>query len=509
MSRASWSAAIPEGVAKTARHHLLRADRQEDLCFAIWYPSKGRSRQSALVHSLLLPRNGERHVHGNASFEPVYFERALAEAARLGAGLALMHSHPGGRAWQDISPDDIAAEQGNAGAVFGATGLPFVGLTIAGDSGWSARFWERVAKRQYARRDCATVRVVGECLKVTFMDRLAPAPSATEAQIRTVSAWGEQKQRDIVRLRVGVIGAGSVGGFIIEGLARTGFEDVMIMDYDIIELKNLDRLLFATRGDVGKPKAVIAADRARAVSTAGSFRAEPLEWAVYEEAAFRAALDCDLIIACVDRPWGRHVLNLIAYAHLIPVIDGGIFVRKNRSGELAAADWRAHTVTVGHRCLQCIGQYDPGLVELERKGLLDDPTYIENLSKDHPLRVRENVFAFSMSCASMQMLQALALVLDPLGQPNPGEQLYHFVGNHMESPVYAECHPECLIPGITALGDKCGFLVTGERPPNLLPQQEAHSTIPDRRGMLVRMWDFINCRLGIVRRVGARGERDE
>jgi hypothetical protein len=58
-----------------------------------------------------------------------------------------------------MSPDDIRAEQGNAGAVFGATGLPFVGMTIGSDRRWSARFWARTAPRTYARNDCATVRV--------------------------------------------------------------------------------------------------------------------------------------------------------------------------------------------------------------------------------------------------------------------------------------------------------------------------------------------------------------
>ena len=49
-------------------------------------------------------------------------DRTLAEAAAAGVGLALVHSHALGCGWQNMSPDDIAAEQGNAGAVFGANG---------------------------------------------------------------------------------------------------------------------------------------------------------------------------------------------------------------------------------------------------------------------------------------------------------------------------------------------------------------------------------------------------
>src|SRR5271169_5248159 len=96
--------------------------------------------------------------------------------------------------------------------------------------------------------------------------------------------------------------------------------------------------------------------------------------------------------------------------------------------------------------------------------MLDDPKYIETLPKDHPLKARQNVFAFSMSCASLQTLQMLALVLAPLDQPNPGSQLYHFVGGVMEEPTFGSCNPNCFFPSVIALGDTCGISATGVRP---------------------------------------------
>jgi hypothetical protein len=68
-----------------------------------------------------------------------------------------------------------------------------------------------------------------------------------------------------------------------------------------------------------------------------------------------------------------------------------------------------------------------------------------------------------MACASMQMLQMLALTLDPLGQPNPGAQLYHFVGNITEPPAFDLCHSECQFPSLVALGDDCGVRPCGPR----------------------------------------------
>lgn len=486
---------MTEEVACVARNHLLRADCQEDLCFALWYSSRGLHRQTALIQSLILPGKGDRNVHGNASFEPAYFERALGEAAAKGAGLALLHSHPGGQGWQGMSDDDILAEQGNAGAVVGATGQPFVGLTLAGDGTWSAQFWERTAPRTYSRAPCATVRMVGDRLCMSYNPVLAPRPRATDEQIRTISAWGEDCQADLVRLRVGIAGAGSVGGLMAEALTRTGFEDIVLIDFDYIERHNLDRLQYATKAEIGRLKIEVLAEYLRARATAARFDVHPVVAAVYEEEGFRAALDCDVLFSCVDRPWGRYVLNLIAYAHLIPVVDGGIAVRRNRLGRLAAADWRAHTATIGRPCLQCLGQYDPGLVQMEREGHLDDPTYIAGLAKGHPLKTRENVFAFSMSCASMQVLQMLALALAPLGRGNPGAQRYHFVGGSMEEPEFGSCHDECLFPLLIAYGDACGITVTGKRAESdQCDTDEKLSNSPRWRemtSMLGRIWKAI------------------
>jgi len=463
MSRVAHSVAMTEAVDATARAHLLRRDGHEDLCFAFWYPSRGETRLTALIELLILPNPGERNVHGNASFEAAFLERALAEAASTGSGLALLHSHPLGCGWQGMSPDDVAAEQGTAGAVLGATGLPFVGLTLAGDNAWSARFWERTAPRTYTDAWCGSVRVVGNRLAMHYNSRLAPPPRPTKTQLRTVSAWGEETQADLARLRVGIAGSGSVGGFIAESLVRTGFEDVTLIEFDRIEEHNLDRLNYATGADVGRLKVEALARHLQPRATANHCRIDRIAAPVYEEEAFRKALDCDVLFSCVDRPWGRHVLNFIAYAHLIPVIDGGIRVSRNRLGKLAAADWRAHTATVGRPCLQCLGQYDPGLVQTEREGNLDDPRYVQGLPDDHPLKSRQNVFAFSMACASQQMLQMLALAIAPLDLPNPGAQLYHFVGGFMEQPVFGECTAECLFPTFIARGDSSGVVVTGER----------------------------------------------
>lgn len=459
----TYSAAMTEVTHQAAMKHLVRKDRQEDLCFGLWYPSQGATRLTALVRALIIPKEGERRVHRNASFTPEYFERALFAAAEANAGLVFMHSHLG-PGWQDMSDADIAAELGHAAATFAATGLPLVGMTIATDGAWSARFWERTGPGQYSRRWCETVRVVGDGLTITYNDALLPPPGFAEELKRTVSAWGEATQANVARTHMGVVGLGSVGQLVAEAGARTGMARISVIDYDRLEFVNLDRSLYGRREHAEKHafKVHIAASAMRQSATSRDFHVVRAIASVAEEHGFRAALDCDVLVGCVDRPWARSVLNFIAYAHLIPVVDGGIRANAHpRTGRLIAADWRAHTVGPGRACLACIGQYDPGLVPVEREGFLDDPAYIQGLPREHALRRNENVFAFSMDTASKQFLQMLALVVAPLGLPNQGQQMYHFVPGIMDAPTFRQCDERCPYPAQTALGDRSETVVTG------------------------------------------------
>ncbi|MDD5703373.1 MAG: ThiF family adenylyltransferase [Dehalococcoidales bacterium] len=455
-----YSVALTHSLHEEARKHLLRLDGQEDLCFALWYPSQGKKRLTALLHRLILPKKEDRIVEGNVSFLPCYYERAVAEAIKVNAGIAFMHSHPGS-GWQHMSSDDIKAETNLAPSTKGATGLPLVGLTLGRDGTWSARFWIKSKPKKYKRQWCANVRVVGSQLAVSYAEHLNPKPKFRKEQTRTISAWGEKKQAELARLRIGIIGAGSVGSIVAEALARMGIKEITLIDYDDVKTVNLDRLLHATKIDalLHRSKVYVLAQALRESATAEKFHATPFKRSVYEEEGYRAALDCDILFSCVDRPVGRSILNFIAYAHLIPVVDGGVRVETTREGKLKRADWKAHIASPGRRCLECLKQYDSGLVQTEKEGYFDNPKYIQGLADNH-LQGNENVFAFGLSVASLELLQMLMMVIAPLGISDAGSQLYHFVPGILDISNIKECDKNCPYPGLTAKGDSAGIKVT-------------------------------------------------
>ena len=139
-------AALTDTTHSLAKDHLLRHYRegrlQEDLCLGLWHPSRGRDRLTAILSDLVLPHPGEVHLHGNASFEGRYVTRAIKEARKRDAGLALLHSHPS-PGWQALSDTDITAERDEVAYPAQATGKPLLGMTMGDDGYWSARLWEK------------------------------------------------------------------------------------------------------------------------------------------------------------------------------------------------------------------------------------------------------------------------------------------------------------------------------------------------------------------------------
>lgn len=459
MTRAKHSVALTEATNEALQAHVLQHyrlnRRNEDLCFALFRPSQGRSRFTAIIEELILPSSEDRQVHGNASFNPIYFARVLSLALEKGAGIAFIHSHPV-PGWQDMSPDDVAAEELLAPRVFAATKLPLVGMTMGTDGVLSARHWVKNG-REYCRQWCETVRVVGQKLKVHYHPAL-PKIQYKEEFSRTLSTFGPAGQEAVSRIRVGCIGAGSVGGFIAEAVARQATEDLLTMDFDTVKPHNLDRLLYATARNVKEKKIDALSSHLIESATASNFRVEALDLSFTDDAGYLAALDCDVLFCPVDRPWPRQVANLIAYAHLIPVIDGGIGVRMTSEGHLRGAEWRAHIASPGEPCLECRQQYSPADVALERSGLLDDPVYVKGLPKEHFVNRNQNIFTFAMSAASLMMLQYLHLLGIPAASI-PIAQTYIFGTGMIGRSKLEKCYNNCLFPGLTALGDHCGLKV--------------------------------------------------
>ena len=442
--------AIHRQAAGLLLQHVRAGRRQEELCFALWRPGTGAERQSALVFEIIPPGDGERILHGGASFQPAYLTRSIRLALQNRCGLAFMHSHlsPG---WQGMSAVDVVAERDRIAPPARASRLPLVGLTLGTDGSWSARFWLR-GKRGFKRRSCEKVRVVGGGIRLTWDDTLRPPPERRPILQRTIDTWGARAQQDLGRLRVGIVGLGSVGCIVAEALARIGVSRMVLIDADQVEEHNLDRLLYAGVDDVGAHKVPLVARHLKRSATAADFEVDARVGWIQERPHYRAALDCDILFAAVDRPLPKDVLNHIAYAHCIPVVFGGIFAARKADGRIGQAAWSAVVAGPGQCCLRCDGQYTSSDVVMERDGSLDDPSYVHGGGQGDQERRNENVFPFSANAASYMVLEMIRQVVREDWWPATTKLHYSFVPNRL-STAHEQCRPHCSFKRNTAAGD--------------------------------------------------------
>ena len=78
---------------------------------------------------------------------------------------------------------------------------------------------------------------------------------------RTELIIGKDGVSKLNRAKVAVFGIGGVGSFVVEGLARAGVGNFILVDDEKVCLTNLNRQIIATRKTIGKPKVDVAKER--------------------------------------------------------------------------------------------------------------------------------------------------------------------------------------------------------------------------------------------------------
>lgn len=78
---------------------------------------------------------------------------------------------------------------------------------------------------------------------------------------RTELLIGKEGIEKLKDAKVAVFGIGGVGSFVVEGLARAGIGNFILIDDDKICLTNLNRQIIATRKTIGKYKVEVAKER--------------------------------------------------------------------------------------------------------------------------------------------------------------------------------------------------------------------------------------------------------
>lgn len=83
---------------------------------------------------------------------------------------------------------------------------------------------------------------------------------------RTRLLVGEDAFQRLTHASVTVVGLGAVGSYAVEGLARAGIGHLRLVDFDSIQISNINRQLYALDSTIGMPKCDVAAQRVKDIN---------------------------------------------------------------------------------------------------------------------------------------------------------------------------------------------------------------------------------------------------
>lgn len=133
---------------------------------------------------------------------------------------------------------------------------------------------------------------------------------------------GEEGQKKLLNAKVLIVGVGGLGSPIALYLAGAGVGCIGLVDDDMVSISNLQRQVLYSEKELGKPKAICAAERLSALNS--EIKVEPYSTRLTEDNAFDIIGEYDMVVDGCDNFATRYLINDICIQQGKPYIYGAI-----------------------------------------------------------------------------------------------------------------------------------------------------------------------------------------
>lgn len=392
--------AMTKRTHEMAFQYLFPDDGLEAAGVFLCNQGSGKYHQRLVVTEFLgLPHElSERHPNLVTWPFEAYFDPArITELDGSGQSIVTVHSHPGGES-RFSRIDDI-----NDRELFRSVNEWFDNDRVNGaaimmpDGSIIARAVNSVGKFQRF----SSVIVVGDTIQVW---KKTPRVASTAYGTKLSQTFGKGTLDRLRSMKVGVIGCSGTGSIMIELLVRNCVGELVVVDDDILEEKNLNRMVNSTATDARKKLPKVSAIE-KAVENIGLDTKLETYCALTDSPDVVSALvDCDVIFGCVDSAFGRYHLECLASAYLIPYFDLGVHIEADGTGDITAADAVAHYVHPDGGSLWSRGAYQIKQVTAENWQRSAPDHYAQQRSAGYLAAVGEEqpaVMSLNMQAACM------------------------------------------------------------------------------------------------------------
>ncbi len=366
--------------------HLFPGDGKEAVAIALCGRCMGSEEHRVIVHKIYpIPyqqcsvRSCERITWSTESLAPL-----LDQAAQRNLTVLKIHSHPSGFPEFSLVDDECDRELFATIHTWVGGDLPHVSAVMLPDG----KIFGRAIDAKINFTSLSVVKVVGDNLHFWYGEEISF--QTLDHSQRTTQFLGPATFEMFQKLKVGVVGYSGTGSPLVEGLTRNCVGSLVIVEPDIVEHKNRNRILHTTAKDADEQIAKIDIAR-RSVEAAGfGTQLITLRCNLFDSIeAIQAFAECDIVFGCMDSIDGRYLLNRLATFYSIPYFDIGVKLEADGQGGIDQICGTIHYLQPGKSSLLSRGVFSLEQVRAASLKRTDPAYYEEQVRSKYIIGVQE------------------------------------------------------------------------------------------------------------------------
>ncbi|MGE0278503.1 MAG: ThiF family adenylyltransferase [Alphaproteobacteria bacterium] len=395
---------LPHKIAGQLHQHLFPGDGLEAAALLLC-TSTGRRRPKLLGRDIIpVPYSDCVRKPDFLTWPGEYVEAAIDRAALRGDLIIAVHSHPGGLF--DFSLADDESDGILMGALRHGTDRDAGSAVMIPDGAIRARIYHS----DHSAVPVDLVIEAGPDLRLWWN-----AQASAVGPLRPPMAFTSEMRAWLGQTSACVIGVSGTGSVVAEQLARLGIGEIILIDFDKLEERNLNRILNSMIGDIGVDKVEMFASAIR------RYRPDCEVVSVTDSIATReavlAACEADFLFSCVDTAEGRHIADRMSASFSMPLFDVGVAIPTEAGPaggrRIAEVYGRVDYVYPSGSSLMDRGVYDAALLEAEYLARTAPHAHARKIADGYLRGMDEEapaVIALNMRAASACIIEFLARV---------------------------------------------------------------------------------------------------
>lgn len=461
---------VPHTLSLTAAQHLILmkhlfpGDGKEAVAIALCGRREGTRRYRLLAREVhLIPYDVcSVRTAVRVTWPTEWIEPLLEKAAKHGLSVVKIHGHPGGYPRFSDTDDIGDAELLPMIQSWVEHDIPHGSAVMLPDG----EMFGRVFASTLGFIAFGGINVVGPDLHYWYADTGSALPSfvASHAQ-----AFGEGTTQLFRKLSFAVIGCSGTGSPVVEQLVRLGAGEIILVDDDSVEDRNVNRILNSTMEDArnNRQKAEVLGDAIERIGL--DTRVIRITKNLWDPLVIEEVAQADIVIGSMDSIDGRYLLNLLATYYVLPYFDIGVLLdavpNGTERGRIREICGTVHYLQPGLSSLMSRGLFsmkDVADAGLRRR----DPAAHAQQVKEGYIRgvhiQRPAVISVNMYAASLAINDLLARLHSYREEPNNSIASIEFSLSSLEMFTEPEGEPCPILKSCVGKGDTTPLLDTTE-----------------------------------------------